>query len=249
VNDWEQRARSFGSVADAYDRFRPGYPDALLDGVAALGPRVLEAGAGTGRATVALAARGCSVVGVEPDPAMAAVARRATAGMEVQVIESAFEDFETDGGFDLVVSAQAWHWVDPDRGLARAAAALEPGGTMCAWWNRPADLGGATWAAIEAAYAEHAPELSHSHLNTPSPLPEMPQTAAFTPWTVRKYRWTALYDAPTYTGMVATHSDHVLLEPERRARLLEAVAAAIDATDGQLEYRYVTLLLSAQVHR
>jgi len=52
------RALSFGQVADDYDRYRPGYPDALY--AAVLAPRMLEAGAGTGRATLALAQRGAN---------------------------------------------------------------------------------------------------------------------------------------------------------------------------------------------
>jgi SAM-dependent methyltransferase len=178
---------------------------------------------------------------------MAAVARRATAGLDVEVVESPFEDAPAAGEFDVVVSAQAWHWIDPDRGLARAAAALRAGGSLCAWWNRPAGHAGPAWEAVDAAYAEHAPELARSPVNTPSEAPEMPASAAFTPWTLREYPWTAVYGAAEYTGMIATHSDHVLLEADRRARLLAGVTAAIEASGEGLEYRYVTLLLSAQL--
>ena len=49
------RALSFGAVAEAYERFRPGYPVELLELVMAYagGPirTALEIGAGTGKAT------------------------------------------------------------------------------------------------------------------------------------------------------------------------------------------------------
>src|SRR3954451_10056897 len=118
------RALSFGQVADEYDRYRPGYPDALYDAVSA--PRILEAGAGTGRATLALAQRGANVVAVEPGPAMAAVVRQRTGGLAVEIHESTFEDCAPEPVFDRVVAAQAWHWVDPERGARPAAAALRP---------------------------------------------------------------------------------------------------------------------------
>ena len=44
-----------------------------------------------------------------------------------------------------------------------------------------------------------------------------------------------------------TQSDHVRLPAGQRARLVEAIRAAIAGTGGQLEYRYRTLLLTAWV--
>jgi ubiquinone/menaquinone biosynthesis C-methylase UbiE len=69
----------FGEDAALYDRVRPSYPDELIDDVVALvgvPSRAVDAGCGTGKATVMLAARGVEGVGVEPDPAVAAIARK-----------------------------------------------------------------------------------------------------------------------------------------------------------------------------
>jgi SAM-dependent methyltransferase len=79
------RAESFGQVAQEYDRYRPSYPAALIDVLAALRPHaVLDVGCGTGKAASLLVERGLSVLGVEIDPQMAAVARGH--GIEVEVI-------------------------------------------------------------------------------------------------------------------------------------------------------------------
>ncbi|HXR10695.1 MAG TPA: hypothetical protein VN770_00235 [Gaiellaceae bacterium] len=40
---------TFDRVAELYDRARPSYPAALIDDVAALGPRILEIGPGRDR--------------------------------------------------------------------------------------------------------------------------------------------------------------------------------------------------------
>jgi SAM-dependent methyltransferase len=246
------RARSFGQVAELYHRWRPGYPEALLAQVCALAPggHVLEAGAGTGRATSALARRGATLVAVEPDAAMAAIARRSTRGMAVEVRESTFEDCVVPAGsFDLVVAAQSWHWVDPDRGPAVAARALRPGGALCLWWNRPRELTGPVWDAIHRAYAQHAPALDRRAVLHQQPEREqrIDPAQGFTPWTIRTYDWSAHHDAQSYSGLVQTQSDHVRLPAGQRARLVEAIRAAITGTGGQLEYRYRTLLLTARV--
>ena len=74
------RALSFGARAEAYERFRPGYPAELFDRVIAYAGRpvrsALEIGAGTGKATRVLAARGVAVTATEPDGAMLAELRK-----------------------------------------------------------------------------------------------------------------------------------------------------------------------------
>src|SRR4051812_20052945 len=142
----DPRALSFGAVAEQYDRYRPGYPHALLDDV--LAPRILEAGAGTGRATRALAERGATIVAVEPDPAMAELVRARTQGLDVEVVVSTFEDYApAPQAFNRVIAAQAWHWVDPPRAAQVAARALKPDGALCVWWNRANELTGPLWDA------------------------------------------------------------------------------------------------------
>jgi trans-aconitate methyltransferase len=107
------RAGSSGRDAERYDRSRPSYPRVLVDRLMADRPRaVVDVGCGTGIAARLFAQRGATVLGVEQDPRMAEVAR--THGVDVEV--SGFEDWDAAGRrFDLLISAQAWHWVDPGR--------------------------------------------------------------------------------------------------------------------------------------
>jgi SAM-dependent methyltransferase len=111
-----EEAVVFGEVAELYDAARPGYPEALFDEVLASVPRprrALEAGAGTGGATVVLAQRGVEVEAIEPDHRMAALARRRTAGLPVRVRELRFESWDGPANaFDLVVCAQAGDLVE-----------------------------------------------------------------------------------------------------------------------------------------
>ena len=78
------RAESFGEDAELYHDVRPRYPAAMFDHLLAGGPvSVLDVGCGPGSLLELLAARGCTVLGVEPDARMAAVARGN--GIEVEV--------------------------------------------------------------------------------------------------------------------------------------------------------------------
>ena len=245
----------FGEDAELYNRARPSYPAALIDDVVNLvgqDSRALDAGCGTGKATVLLAARGLSGVGVEADPAMAAVARRnlaATPGWRVDV--SGFEAWSPspdDGPLDLIVSAQAWHWFDPNVRCRKAHELLRPGGWLALWWNGTAVTDEPGRQAIDAVYERLAPEIVHrGRVGHPVPVFEpMPEGASFGTPVERSYPWSKTYTAATWCDLMRTSSDHRMLPEERRERLLEALTDAIQSNGGTYEHPSVCGLWAAE---
>ena len=91
---------------------------------------MLEIGCGTGQFTRQLAGRALNVTAIDIGAAMVEAARRNVADAAVQFQVCSFEDFTDGGPFDLIVSATAFHWVDPSVGLAKAADLLRPGGWL-----------------------------------------------------------------------------------------------------------------------
>ena len=131
----EQRRGLFDGVAELYDATRRGYPAEIVDAVfanAAIGPgaAVLEIGCGTGQLTRQLAGRALSLTAIDIGGAMVAAARRNIADPAARFQVASFEDLADTGPFDLIVSATAFHWVDPGVGLAKAARLLRPGGWL-----------------------------------------------------------------------------------------------------------------------
>jgi trans-aconitate methyltransferase len=143
----EASRTSFDRSAELYEAARPSYPEALVDEAVArsgipAGGRILEIGAGTGKATRPFARRGYPIVALEPGAKMAAVLRRNVAAFpRVAVEETTFEAWSgADRSFDLVVSAQAFHWVDPAVRYVKTAAALRPRGALALIRNETAGL-------------------------------------------------------------------------------------------------------------
>jgi ubiquinone/menaquinone biosynthesis C-methylase UbiE len=135
-DDEEQRhARSFGGVADAYDRGRPGYPAAAAAWLTGDEPlTVLELGAGTGKLTEQLVALGHDVHATDPDEAMLAVLRTHLPDVRTSV-GGAEEIPAPDNAYDVVIAAQCFHWFDHDKALPEIRRVLKPRGRLSLVWN------------------------------------------------------------------------------------------------------------------
>lgn len=242
----------FGEVAELYEAMRPSYPDALVDDLAAWagdGVRravAVEIGAGTGKATRLVAARGVAVTAIEPSAEMGEVARRVTTaqGVPIELIQSDFEHADLSGRrFPLLYAAQAWHWVTVPDGYHRARAALIDGGRLVPFWNRPAWDRSDMRAALDHVYSTLLPAALGGGPWVPSlavPISAMERDWAeqitsaggFAEPEVREYPWSIDYTAEQYVGLVATHSEIRLLDEAARTRFLAAIGTAIDDHGG-----------------
>lgn len=129
----------FDPVAERYDESRPGYPDALFDAIEdrvgpLAGATVVEVGAGTGKATRGLGARGARVLPVDIGAGMLAQLRARSPGVPAIVGDGAALPV-AHGAADLVAAAQSFHWLPLDRSLPEALRVLRPGGALALWWN------------------------------------------------------------------------------------------------------------------
>ncbi len=245
-----RRAESFGAIADRYDRVRPDYPAALLEDLLADDPReVLDVGCGTGKAARLFAARGVAVLGVEVDPRMAEVAR----GHGIEVETTPIESWSAAGRqFDLVISAQAWHWVEPVAGLAKVAEVLRAGRLFAPFWNF-AELDPAVREEFDAVYRVLAPEVSNASVvrgggsaTIPGYERDIVVSGRFVSVERREYTWDRVYSRADWLSLLGTYSDHVNLPKVRLAGLLRGIGAAVDRQGGSVRAHYRTTVLLAR---
>jgi SAM-dependent methyltransferase len=129
-------ASSFGAAAVAYAEHRPDYAPAAVRWALepALGRRVLDLGAGTGKLTGTLVALGADVISVEPDPAMLTELRRALPA--VGALPGSAEAIPLpDASVDAVLAGNALHWFDMAVAGPEIARVLAPGGILAGLWN------------------------------------------------------------------------------------------------------------------
>lgn len=133
------RATSFGEAAEEYERWRPSYPAAAVDWLAPKAPaRVADVGAGTGKLTELLLARGLEVDAVDPDERMLAVLGRNKPAAR-RHHSSSTRIPVGDGALDAVLVADAWHWFDPEPTITEVRRVLRTGGWLGLVWNVAAE--------------------------------------------------------------------------------------------------------------
>jgi SAM-dependent methyltransferase len=234
------RALSFGAIAQAYERFRPGYPAELAEMVAAYAGRpirtALEIGAGTGKATRLFASRGIAITATDPDPAMLAELRKhVPAG--VKTVRAAFEELRTGQRYALVFAAGAMHWTKPEGRWARVAALLEPGGVFASFGG---PIAPANPAVEEAVRAARLPFVEQDDIPSPDGTPagdamqwpgtEMQRAQWFddvAQYVIERRLTMSAFD---FVGHLSTVSAYLVLPPHERALVFGRISRAIPPT-------------------
>jgi SAM-dependent methyltransferase len=245
-------AESFGIDAARYDRSRPAYPDELIQRVIAASPGTdfLDVGCGTGIGARQYRARGVNVLGVDVDTRMAEFARQT--GIDVEI--SKFEDWDPRGrSFDAVVAGQAWHWVDPVLGAAKAARVLRPHGLLALYWHvfdPPAEIAD----PFEEVMSQVAPDgplktpgLDLQQRNLGRAVDGIRTAGGFAEPEQWRFEWQRHYTRDEWLDHLATTGQLTILSPDRLTTVLDTVGAAIDSIGGEFSMQYVTLATAATV--
>lgn len=232
---------SFDQTADDYDAVRPGYPRVLISDIVTLAAlptpaSILEIGCGTGQATLPFAERGDHLLCLDIGAALLAIARRKFAVYHhIHFQHIAFEAWPAPyNTFDLVMSATAFHWIEPEIGYLKAATILKDTGSLAIFANehRPQEPAfQADLYEIEQQIVPHWPDP-----RTPPSLDASIATTAasinatnfFMPVIVKTYPWTQTYTTPNYLRLINTYSNYRNLDEQTRTHLFQRIAALID---------------------
>jgi SAM-dependent methyltransferase len=226
-------AEGFARSASAYERGRPGYPEAAIRHLLALlpaRPLVLDLAAGTGKLTRPLLEAGLSVIAVEPVAEM-----RAALPAEARVLEGTAEAIPLGpGSVDAVTVGQAFHWFDGDAALTEIARVLRPG-VLALLWNRRVESDPLNRAVegLLAPYREDVP----THRGDAWRL-AFERTDLFGPLDEHVFDHAQTLDADGLEARVGSISFIAALEPAERERVLARARAL--AGDGRVTVPYRT---------
>jgi SAM-dependent methyltransferase len=231
------RSRSFGSIADQYNRLRPSPPPAAIDWLlpdrASL---VVDLAAGTGLLSRAIGGKAGQLLAVEPDTRMSSVllaespGARAVAGVgEALPLRSA--------AADAVLISSAWHWMNPEFAVPEIGRVLRDGGRFgLIWTSRDREV---EWVRRIDQLREPA---DSPVLRTPADQPggaetprhrirhvALPESHPFTNIETASFTFTRTIAVDDYAPMIATYSRIITAGEPERAEILARVRESVDA--------------------
>jgi SAM-dependent methyltransferase len=128
----------FATTVTLYEELRTPYPPAFFREVAqqlalTKAHALIDLGTGPGLLALGFAPYVGRIVGVDPEPAMLAAAKKAAerAGQDLTLIAGKAEDLPDDiGPFDVVTIGRALHWMDRGLTLERLERLVAPDGVI-----------------------------------------------------------------------------------------------------------------------
>ncbi len=242
---------TFNTVADMYEKIRPGYPDELYQALfdySSLGAdsSAVEVGIGAGQATPSVLKTGCTLTAVEYGDQLAQLCREKFSDYSrFSVITDKFEDADLpDNTYDLVYSASAFHWVPEEIGYPKVFRILKSGGAFARFANHPyqAKDNPVLFEEIQNAYAEY---YYPYYKKQPGKLGEYTEEQAaaraavadkygFSDTQYMLFHRIRTLSAAEYRKLIGTYSDHITIEESIRERFFDAIEETINRHGGSI---------------
>lgn len=252
---------AFDKVAALYDEMRPNYPPQLIADVLEFAElpdngHILEIGSGTGKATLPFAQQGYPMLCIEPGATLAQLTRAKCADYpNVTVENTTYEEWLLQpSAFDLVICAEAFHWIAPEVQWPKTIATLKSGGAAANFWigrpEIPSDFQQATDALFQATVPVFwsGRNTSFAQLEAET-LTAFAEVKELTNVTLKRYPWQTHYTAEQYTKLLQTNAPIQNLAADIRRELLTQVYDIIQQQGGGLDCEHVSRLYLAKVQK
>ncbi|GAP94949.1 class I SAM-dependent methyltransferase [Leptolyngbya sp. NIES-2104] len=248
--DLEQRKVWYSPVVEAYDRARPRYPKQLIQRiveVARLAPRskILEVGCGSGVATVDFARLGYSIDAVEPNLEFCRLAEQHCSDYpQVRIIPQTFEEWQVEPGkFQIVLAANAWHWISSDIKYVKASEALQKNGALVLLWNMSLEPSYEVYQVLNEVYQQFAPSVAPKYegKETQEEILQglgklIGDSGLFGLPVQESIECDRVYDTERYLSLLSSYSQYIALEPTAREALFAGLRTVIDRQfEGELQ--------------
>jgi SAM-dependent methyltransferase len=267
--DLEQRKNWYSPAAQAYQQVRPRYPQAIIDRVIEItrlssDSSLLEIGCGPATATPAFAALGCQMLCIEPNPDFYKLAQKTCESFpNVELQNCLFEEWELEPqGFDAILAASSFHWISPEIGYPKAAAALRPDGFLILLWNKELQPRYEIYQQLSEVYQIHAPSLNRAYEDQAMQVAILDQLGQMALSAKRNSEGTesghfkdmisghieveVTYSVDQYLMLLNTYSPYLKQEPQQKQSLFEELRQVLEQNGDTVQLTYVSAFHIAQ---
>ena len=255
---------TFDTVADTYEKLRPGYVDELYQTILDYVPinntsRVVEIGIGGGQATLPFLKTGCELTAIDYGENFCEICREKFKDYSnFSAVAGKFEDVELNGEYDLIYSASAFHWIPEEFGYKKVFDMLKCGGVFARFANHPfRDKGKPELSAeMDRIYADYYYKYHNKEAKSPVEYTEQQahnralsaEKYGFTDIQYKLFYRTRTFSAKEYTMLLGTYSDHIAIEEKIRTEFFSKIEDAINRHGREITiYDTIDLQLARKV--
>lgn len=255
---YKKESEMFNLAADYYDRYRPSYPREIIDTLINKSglnnnSRVLEIGSGSGKATELFTEGGYQITCIDPGKDLVTLGnKKFEAYPNIRFECSRFEEYETvAGSYDLIISAQAFHWIPQPIGFEKCASALKENGFLAPFWNM--------YITYDTDIDKELLEISYKYLGMADFLDEegcekriasivssIEQSGYFTRPEVYRHLWKKSYTADEYYGFALTGNSFLQRSEAEQEQAHKELIKLADRHGGLIERPYLCVLYLAK---
>lgn len=249
---------TFDAIAAIYAEARPGYPNALYREIAAYTPitrdsRILEVGAGPGTATKEMYAQWHPhITALEPGKNLFDIAtKRYGAYDTVQFVHCTYEQYKTDTVYDCIVSATAFHWIDPAIKYKKSFHLLNDNGALILFWNSYLAEDKQVFKDIQEIYAHFHPKGSKNDIRNiqkekiQARKREIETSGYFHLVHHKCFTHTLVYSTARFIQLLQSFSDNAL-PPESIRPFYSKIRDFVNALGGEIAIAVTTSLHIAE---
>jgi SAM-dependent methyltransferase len=258
--DWVAESKRFDEAAEYYDHYRPSYPDELIEWIeskAGLKPssKILEIGAGSGKASELFLSRGYELLCIEPGAQLAEVGRRKHRDKKLEYLVTRFEHWdEPKRSFDLIFSATAYHWVPQPVGYKKCANTLKVDGHLALFWNMYFGEGAPLYQELVSlcnqyglVYFQNRQEME---MRIQTIALEMNESEFFHSPEVLRYPWKQSYNTESFIGFIKTGNGFLGKSRKEKLDIETEIIAVFDKMGGSVDIELVsTLFFTAPINK
>lgn len=252
--DWKKESEMFDQTAEYYDTFRPSYPVEIIDKIISATnvnshSKLLEIGAGSGKATILFMPHNLKIHCVEPGENLVRKGRikfDKTDNIEFEV--GRFEELDLlPKQYDLIFSAQAFHWIPQPIGYEKCAYSLKDKGYLALFWNMYITLNNELDNELiktSNKYGGFTDFLSADECENriDSIIQGIKNSGYFNAPEVFRVSWNKSYNADEFFGLVRTGNSFVQKSEEEKSRAYNDIKKLADKHGGFINRPYLCVL-------
>jgi len=172
----------------------------------------------------------------------------------VELQNCSFEEWELEPKrFDAVLAASSFHWIPPETGYPKAAAALRPDGYLILLWNKELQPQYDVHQQLGAIYQTHAPSLVRAYETSDTQIAILNQlgqmaidSGYFKNMVSGHVEVEVTYSIDQYLMLLTTYSPYLKLEPQQQQQLFAGLRQVLEQQGDAIQLSYVSAFHIAQ---